>query len=118
MAVPALAIAALTGSWVDGSISEVTAETPKAIDPGEVEGGDPPRQRSRAQAEPALADRGVGELARDQEADRAEDVRRPYPQVGLAGVEAMLHAREGAHVEEQRAGELDDRRPPVDPAGV
>ena len=32
-AVPALAIAALTGSWVEGSISDVTAETPKAIEP-------------------------------------------------------------------------------------
>jgi hypothetical protein len=33
MVVPALAIAALTGSCVDGSINDVTAEAPKAIDP-------------------------------------------------------------------------------------
>ena len=32
-AVPALAIAALTGSEVDGSMSDVTADTPKAIEP-------------------------------------------------------------------------------------
>jgi hypothetical protein len=33
VAVPALAIAALTGSAVEGSISDVTAETPNATDP-------------------------------------------------------------------------------------
>ncbi len=102
------------GSPVSGTILAATAENPKAIDPSEVEGGDPPRGAPRLPRDPGVAGLRPGEAAGDEEAHRAEGVRAPDQLVGLGRGQRRLQGVEGAEVEEDGAHQLDQRRPPVD----
>ena len=66
-----------------------------------------------------MAHLGIGQVAGDEEADRAERVRPPHPVVGT-GRARVRHPQgvAGADIEEQGAGALDDRGQPVDALGL
>ena len=77
-----------------------------------------PPARMAARGQPAVPRRGaVGDRARDQEADRAERVRAPHEPVVVGVGQGCVQRLIGRHVEEQRAGGLDDGGPPRRPAG-
>ena len=80
----------------------------------QVDRGDPPAQVTRPPGDPAVSDLGVGQLARHQEADRAQRIRRPHDQVLALGGQPLGERIERREVEEDRADELDRGRPPVD----
>jgi len=62
-----------------------------------------------------LADLGVHETAGHEEADAAQDVRRPHEPVVRVGVDTLLQRVERVDVEENRPNELNPGGPPVDP---
>ncbi len=80
----------------------------------QVDRRDPRLERAPRAGEEAAADLDVREVARDEEADRAERIRRPHEPVVAALVEADLHRMERVDVEEHRARELDHAAQPVD----
>ena len=59
-----------------------------------------------------------GQLAGDQERDRAERVRRPHAQVALMRRQVVVHRSERADVEQDRPDQLHYGRQPVDALGL
>jgi len=92
----------------DGRDSE--EDTPKEID------GRLPPSLAAAYREPAVppTTRGsdIGDRSRHEEADRPTPIRAPDELVVLGARQRDVHRLVRGHVEEQRPGGLDDRRPP------
>ena len=111
--VPAFAIAALTGSEVDGSTSDVTAATPNAIEPSMLSAAIcHSRERARQQTHRWQTAASASSLATRKQTEPNASGLHTRRSVS-SRVEPVLHPRERAHVEEQRPGELDERRQPV-----
>ena len=110
--VPRFTSAAFTTSPDSGTVYDAIADTPNATEPDEVQPRRLPGARGRVPEDPVAHDRRAHRHdARHEEADRAERIRAP--DVRPAGQRG-----ERADVEEERARELDRRRPPVAPGGA
>src|SRR5262249_9568212 len=81
-----------------------------------VDGGDLPLERALTRPESVAAHLDVGQIAGDEEADRAQGIGPPDETVVRSGVEPALERAKGREVEEHGSDELDAAAPPVDAA--
>ncbi len=107
-------MARLRGWSSVGTILEAIADIPKATDPARLSRAIHHEMLAWLPRHPPVTRLGPGEGAGDEEADGAEGIGPPDQLVGLARGEVGLQRLEGAPVEEEGPGQLDQAGPPVD----